>query len=336
MNRSTTGRPVAALVVAAALWGGAMTATKYAVGVFGPVTLLTAAVGAATVVLWIAVAARRRCCGTVPSWRLAAVLGLLEPALAYLGQTAGLARTSASNAAVIVGLESCFVVLLAAVFLREHTGRSAWVAVGAGIAGLFVLEGTGWLSGPGSGDLLVTAGTACAAGYVIVARRMDEATDPMLLTARQFTVASLALVPLVTWAWASGAESPPTEIAPRYWIAAALVGVAGYALSFLLYNHAIVTIEAVPAAIVINLIPAFGLLTAVLFLGERLAAHQLLGVALLSASVALCVATRRAAEPALAVAADESIRRWDSITVPDDLPVARPRLVTSQPYREER
>lgn len=40
------------------------------------------------------------------SWRVAALLGLLEPALAYLGDTVGLSHTAAVDGSIISGLES--------------------------------------------------------------------------------------------------------------------------------------------------------------------------------------------------------------------------------------
>jgi hypothetical protein len=50
--------PLAALVVASVLWGGAVTGTKYALGGFGPVTLLSIEVVAATAALWAALVVR--------------------------------------------------------------------------------------------------------------------------------------------------------------------------------------------------------------------------------------------------------------------------------------
>ena len=41
------------------------------------------------------------------------------------------------------------------------------------------------------------------------------------------------------------------------------MGIGGFALSFLLYNKAITQVDAGTAAVVINLIPAFGLISAV-------------------------------------------------------------------------
>ena len=323
----------AQLFVAAALWGGATTGTKYALRGFGPVTLLAVELVAAAVALSAADRIRRRrpraVVGTVPSWRLAATLGLLEPATAYLGETIGLQRTSAANAAVILGLESCFVVLLAGVFLRERVDRPLAFAVIAGFAGLALLEGTGWLSGPGFGDLLVVCGTFSAAVYVIVARRMDETIDALLLTARQFGVAAAVLVPLAMWTWARGAERLPTHVGAAYWTAALFVGIAGYGLSFVLYNTAIVSVEAGPSAVVINLIPTFGLISAVVVLGERLGAHQVGGAALLTASVAIFgwMHLRQSPPPLedLATGVEAELHRWEPVAVGAEVPPLRPR-----------
>jgi O-acetylserine/cysteine efflux transporter len=302
MARTRAATAVTALFVAAAFWGCATTGTKYALGGFGAITLLAVELVGATLALWIAAVARGT--GTPPSWRLAITLGLLEPATAYLGDTAGLARTSAANAAVLLGLESCFVVLLAAVFLRERIDRALGLAVVAGFAGLGLLERTGLLSGPGIGDTFVLGGTFSAAVYVIVARKMDASIDPLALTVRQFAVASAAIVPIAVCSWLTGSETVPTHVPLRFWAVALLVGIGGYGASFLLYNYAIVIIEAGPAAVIINMIPAFGLATAVLLLGERLAPNQIAGAALLTASVIgfswTLRSKQRALEPPLA------------------------------------
>ena len=55
------------------------------------------------------------------------MLGLLEPALAYLGDTSGLSRTSAVDGPILSGLEPALVVVLAAILLGEIvTARSSW------------------------------------------------------------------------------------------------------------------------------------------------------------------------------------------------------------------
>src|SRR6202034_1141109 len=150
--------PTVALLAAAGLWGMAVSGMKYALGGFDPVTLLSIELLAGAGVLWVALLVR----GYRPpnSWWLPAVLGLLEPALAYLGDTFGLSLTSAVHGAVINGLESGLVVLLAAVLLRETVTRPALLAIVVALGGLAVLAGVGAGGGGGSaaGALLVVRG----------------------------------------------------------------------------------------------------------------------------------------------------------------------------------
>ena len=77
---------------------------------FAPVSLLTVELSPRPIALWAVLLVR----GYRPpdSWPRVVVLGLLEPAAAYLGHTLGLDQTSASNGAVLEGLESAFVVVL--------------------------------------------------------------------------------------------------------------------------------------------------------------------------------------------------------------------------------
>jgi drug/metabolite transporter (DMT)-like permease len=74
-------------------------------------------------------------------------------------------------------------------------------------------------------------------------------------------------------------------VAPRFWLAAGLVGVAGFGVSFLLFNLVIVRVDAGWAAVVLNLIPLFALASAVIFLREGLTPGDAIGAVLIGASV---------------------------------------------------
>src|SRR5690348_14077429 len=290
-------RPMLALMLAALLWGGAVTGTKYALGGFGPVTMLAVELTAAAAVLWAVTLVR----GYRPPrrWWVPVLLGLLEPAVAYLAETAGLSMTSAVSGAVITGLESALVVVLAGLLLRERVTPAAAGAVAVAVAGLLVLARAG--DGAGghtsvTGDLLIAAGVLSAALYTITARRFSDGSDVPSLTAWQFTVAAAAALPAAVTRLASGAEAAPSGVPARFWLAAVLVGVAGYGLSFLLFNRAIGETEAGSAAIVLNLIPVFGFLSAVALLGEAVSPGEAGGAALVGASVLyFTLAERRAA-----------------------------------------
>jgi drug/metabolite transporter (DMT)-like permease len=287
-----TRLPLAALITASLFWGTAVSVTKYALGGFGPITLLAISLIAGTAVLWTIVIVRGHC-PPLP-WRRAVLLGLFEPALAYVGDLTGLARTSAANGALLSGLESVFIVLLAAVFLRERITGRITVALVLALAGVATLEGTGSFARAGLGDLLVLTGVLSAAAYTIVARGMGDASDPLTVTACQFTAATILILPAVTFVWVTHVETAPSHVAARFWFAALFVGVIGYAASFLLYNYAIARVRAAPASIILNLIPVFGLASAVLWLGDPLTAARVLGAILIGLSVTIFTATELA------------------------------------------
>ena len=288
--------PVVALVVAALFFGVAPVGTKYVLDGLGPVTALAISLLAATVVLWALLL--RRGYRRPHSLRRVMVLGTLEPGVAYLFVGFGLNLTTASNAALVSGLESGFVVVLAIIFLRERASWAVIAAVGIAVLGMVVLEGTSSFGAPGVGDLLMMLGTLSAAVYTIVARGLSPEEDSLSVTAHQFGFATVLVLPMAILAWVSGSEPVPTGVPVQFWVVAALVGVFGFGFSFVLYNAAIVWIAAGPAGVIINLSPAFGLTSAVLLLGETLTAARAIGAGLIGLSVVLFVCVERAGEQA--------------------------------------
>ncbi|MGD0926457.1 MAG: DMT family transporter [Streptosporangiaceae bacterium] len=308
-------RPAAALVVAAGLWGVAVSGTKYALGGFDPVTLLSIELLAGAVVLWVALLVRGY--RSPRSWWLPVVLGLLEPALAYLGDTFGLSLTSAVHGAVINGLESGLVVLLAAMLLRETVTRPAILAIVVALGGLAVLAGVGTGAGGGTaaGDLLVAGGVLSASLYTIVAKRFDDGSDALSLTAWQFMVAALASLLVTIARWTTGPETGTVSAAPRFWLVAVLVGAGGFGLSFLLFNMVIVQVDAGRAAVVLNLIPVFGVASAVIFLGEGMSGRDALGAVLIGSSVVYFAIADHREATAQALCADQDAARLLPTTV---------------------
>jgi O-acetylserine/cysteine efflux transporter len=287
-------RPLLALVVAAALWGGAVTGTKYALRGFDPTTLLTVELTAATGALWAVLLVR----GYRPpqSWRFPVLLGLLEPALAYLGDTSGLSRTTAVDGSILSGLEPALVVVLAALLLGEIVTRPVILALVLALSGLAVLACAGHSHSASIGDLYVAGGILSASLYTIVAKRFDDGSDTLSLTTWQFSAASILSLPIVILRWSTGSGHPLVAVSPRYWVAAVGVGLGGFAMSFLLYNAVITRVDAGWAAVVLNLIPAFGLLGAVVFLGEKPTSSTSIGAILIGTSVVyFTVSDRRGA-----------------------------------------
>ena len=265
--------------------------------------MLTIEITAATGALWAVLLVR----GYRPpqTWRLPVLLGLLEPALAYLGDTSGLSRTTAVDGSILSGLEPALVVVLAAFLLAETVTRPVILAVVLALGGLVVLAGAGHSHSASIGDLYVAGGILSASLYTIVAKRFDDGSDTLSLTTWQFSAASLLALPIAIAKWSTGRGHPLVALPPRYWVAAVGVGVGGFAMSFLLYNAVITRVDAGWAAVVLNLIPAFGLLGAVLFLGEKLTGATSIGAILIGTSVVyFTISDRRGARGIVTVPAN--------------------------------
>ncbi len=272
-----------ALVLAAACWGSATVTVKLA-GEGMPSALITVIeLTIAVVVLWIAVLVHRsRTPGLAlprPTWGLF-LLGLLEPGIAFALINLGITMSSAATASLIVGLQSGFIIVIATIFFGLRPSKIAWVALAIGLVGVVLV--TGGKPEPSSliGDVLVFLGMLAAAGAVVTASRVALHTDATTMTAWQFTFGWILVTPASIVLWQLGAIHVPSSIAAKYWAAAIFTGLIGSALAFLIYNWALGRVSVGIAAMAINLIPVFGVLFAVTFLGETFQGVAIIGAVL--------------------------------------------------------
>lgn len=273
MRRS---RPALLLIGAAFAWGASTVTSKYALRGLTAVDLLSVEIATATLALWVA-ALMRGAGRAGRHWPGFALLGFLEPALSYALFNAGLQRTGAADGALLVSSESLFVVLLAAAILRERLSRRGGVALLVGLAGaaLVATEG-GSASSSLLGDLLVLAGSLAAGGYSVAARTFADRAPALTVTAYQFLAAAIFVSPL-TIAEVAESHSHLAAAPADQLIAAVATGLLGSVIAFLLFNVAIARTSASRAAIILNLIPVFGTIGAIVLLAERPTLLQLVG-----------------------------------------------------------
>ncbi|WP_020579709.1 DMT family transporter [Actinopolymorpha alba] len=262
------------MVASAATWAGGLILTKVALDVTG------AAPGSVLVVQLVAsVSALAAACavtgaGLGGAWKHGWV-GLLEPGIAYQLALAGLALTSAANASVLGSLEPVMVPLIAWMLLRQRPHpRLLVVIVGATAGSALVSFSTEGGGGSWAGDGLVVASVAAAAVYVVVASRQVSTVAPLPAALTQhvwalgFVIAcQLVLAGPLLWTSATAGEL----------LLAAGSGILNYALPFWLYLTALTRMPVARAATYLTLIPIFGVLGAVLVLGERVTWLDLIG-----------------------------------------------------------
>jgi drug/metabolite transporter (DMT)-like permease len=273
----------AGLILAAACWGLTTVTVKVA-GEGMPSALITVTeLSVAVVLLWIVVWIRRTRTPGLPAPRPSRgllVLGLLEPAIAFALMNLGITMSSASTASLIVGLQSGFVILIAAIFFGLRPSKIAWIALVIGLVGVILV--TGWKAEPTSvlGNIFVFLGMLSAAVAIALTSRIVQNTDASTLTAWQFTFGWLFVVPTSAVLWKLGLIQVHSPIGTKYWAAAVATGVLGSFMGFLLYNWALGRIQVGIAAMAINLIPVFGVFFAVTLLGESFQGAAIIGAVL--------------------------------------------------------
>jgi len=274
------------LAMASLGWGCSTTLSAFALRQIGPTDLLVVELISGGLVIWTVALMSARHDFSTPSWKAFALLGLCEPGLTYLLANEGLRHDSASTAALLFAMEAVVVVPLAALFLGERVSRGVLMAIGIGLAGVSITAGG---AQPGRdtplGHVLILGSVLAAASYALLARRYSHRAPALVVTTYQLLAATAIAAPFVILSHAIGRTGlPSADLA--HWAAAVAAGLAGVALPFLLYNRAIVVVRATIAAGVLNLVPLVGFTTAVIFLGDRPTALEILGGCMILLSAA--------------------------------------------------
>jgi drug/metabolite transporter (DMT)-like permease len=257
-----------ALLLAMIGWGIEITVAKYAISSVGPFTALLIGSGTASLALLILILIkrpRRR----VSLWAFAG-LGALEPFLNYGALNLALQSSGAAHSALLVALLPLFVLGLGVLLAGERIDLRTGAASVVSTIGAVLLVGSNLSGSVGAGDALVMLSNVGSAAAVLVVARLSVRATALEITAYQFGFGFLFTLPLTALLWATEVEPFPSADQAPHLLAAAGVGLGGFALAYLLYNYAIGRVRISTAGAALNLIPLVGVLSALVFLGERL------------------------------------------------------------------
>lgn len=199
--------------------------------------------------------------------------GVLGPLLLLVGLD--LAR--ATSVAMLLNLETTATAVLAFLLFREHLGRWAWVGntgvVAAGV--LLSLEG----GRPGlTGALLVAGATVCWG----LDNNLTAVIDGITPVQSTFWKGLIAGATNLTLGLALSPARPSVA-----WLAALGVGALSYGASIVLYISAAHSLGASRSQMVFATSPFFGVVLAVLWLGEGLTSLQIAAFLVIAASLTL-------------------------------------------------
>jgi probable blue pigment (indigoidine) exporter len=183
-------------------------------------------------------------------------------------------------AATIVAMQPLYVALLAWALLGRQPSAVTLGAALAGIGGvaLVVLQPNAALDG--WGVVAAFAAAVSMAAGTVYARRWPSPVPLLLSTGWQLAAGGLLLLLL---AWTE--EGFPAALSARNIAGFAYLGVVATGLAFWVWFHGIRSVG-VSVSFLVLLSPVTAILLGALFAGERLGVIQLLGVAIVFASVA--------------------------------------------------
>ncbi len=230
-----------------------------------------------------------RLAGHWPILLLLSALGIAAfNSLAY----AALQWTQAINAFLMQSVMPVLIVAMSFLLYRERISGRQFGGVLLSLSGAAVIILRGDWGALASlsinrGDVLLLFAVLGYAAYSVLLRQRP-AIHPLSFVAVTFAAGTLILLPLFIWeSLAVGAVA----FSPAIVLAIAYVAVFPSIVSYLCFNRGVELVGANRAGLFIHLMPVFGSLMAIVFLGESFYPFHAFGIVLIAAGIFL--ATRR-------------------------------------------
>ncbi len=269
MERNTRNA-ILALVAAGSLWGGTVALSKLSLPWLGAGWLTVARFVVAAPVL--AVVGRR---GLRDALKPSVIgSGALGFGLVVILQNAGIAQTSVSHAAVIVGAVPLLVAVIGACVGDGRPQGRAWAGYAISLAGIVLVAEGGGGGATVGGDILVVASVTFSAAFIVFQPRVLAGRDAAAVTAVQFAAGGLVALPLAI----GGSGMPHAPHNSGEVIAFIVLALGGTVLPFWLFAYGQSRVSASLAGVFINLEPVVGVVIGWLAFGDPAASGQLFGV----------------------------------------------------------
>ncbi|MHB2169891.1 DMT family transporter [Alsobacter sp. R-9] len=284
-------RDMAAIGVLAIIWGLSIPLTKLGLESLPPMALTALRFATALPPLFLLALRQRLRLRALPQ---VALLGVIGISVGQVAQTLGIEGTSGSVGAILSATIPVFVVVFAALRLRQRVSRRQVAGLAAAFAGIAVVasgsgggEGTAATTLAGVAWMLVSS-VAIAFYYVWSVELTREYGTPAV-AAWSTLFGLLALLPFAAWE----ASRMPIHLTPEGLAVASYLGVFVTAAGLYLWLHLLRAVPAVVATSVQYLHPIIGIGAAAAMFGDRLGGLFVAGVLLILGGLALILAPAR-------------------------------------------
>jgi len=279
-------RDVIVAVLIPVLWGIGLVVAKPAVDVFPPILLMAFRFSlTALVMVWFV---------PVPRVHLASLFfaALIAATCQYTLTYNGLRYLDAGTTALIVQAEVPFLVLVAAVVLKEKIGTRQLLGMLIAFLGIYLLSGQPQLVGRWFAMALVLGGAFLwAVGQVIIRRFGD--IGGLTVTAWLAVMASPQLF-LMSFLLESNHWATVVSAKSEVWVAVIYMGIVMTAVGYSCWYHVLGRYEASRVGPFLLLTPLSSVVGGMLFLGEQMTTLTLIGGVIVMLGVGILVIKKQA------------------------------------------
>ena len=204
----------------------------------------------------------------------------------------GLALTTVANSSLSLAATPVVITLMTAILGHDRIAPLHWLGALMSLAGIYIVVGHGASIGGASlrGDLMMFGAVACWASYTLGSRPLMARHSPVAVTGLSMALGTLLYVPvmlprMIATDW--------TTVSWGTWIALVYSALFALCVAYTIWYVAVRAIGSARTAVYSNVVPIVAMLTAVVFLGERLTPSRMLGAACVLIGVALTRAGKK-------------------------------------------
>ena len=209
----------------------------------------------------------------------------------------GVALSSASNAALIVGCTPAVLAVVSALMGRERISRLHWIGAAISAVGIYLVVGRGASFGGDHlrGDLLVMASVACWVTFTLGAASLIQRHSPLYVTGMTMVYGG---VPYVLMALPQIVRVPWADVSGWSLLAMVLSALLALNLAYVIWYMGVQRLGPARTSIYSNGVPVVAMTIAALWLGEPMTWNKVTGAAAVLSGVLLTRLGRRAPQPA--------------------------------------
>lgn len=284
---------LALLTALGAAWGASFLFMKIAVPAFGPSMMMGGRIGIAAITLLLIAWFIGKSLPRGAQWRPAIITGIFYVAIPLWLWGYAAQQLSASLLSIINATAPLFATALSLLWFRERMRAGGLAGLLLGFIGVALLVGGEGFSENRPPLLSIAAAFLASLLYGVISNYWQTVKhlDGYSNVLGSLWVATLAMMPLMLL---NPMRETPGAAA---WSAVATLGIVCTAVAYVAYFRLVEQLGASSALTVTYLIPVFGTLWGVLFLGEHLGVHHVLGAAMIMGGIALVARARRGATP---------------------------------------